>query len=63
VFAITTERRLSHPAIVAISQAARDEVFSNPAAVSIADDQTESSELATPVRSPRMRSRSTKGSA
>lgn len=27
LFAITTERRLSHPAIVAISQAARDEVF------------------------------------
>lgn len=27
LFAITTERRLTHPAIVAISQAARDEVF------------------------------------
>lgn len=29
LFAITTERRLTHPAIVAISQAARDEVFGN----------------------------------
>lgn len=28
LFAITTERRLTHPAIVAISQVARDEVFS-----------------------------------
>lgn len=28
LFAITTERRLTHPAIVAISQAARNEVFS-----------------------------------
>ena len=27
LFAITSERRLSHPAIVAISQTARDEVF------------------------------------
>jgi LysR family transcriptional regulator, transcriptional activator of nhaA len=27
IFAITTERRLTHPAIVAISQTARDEVF------------------------------------
>jgi len=29
LFAITTERRLTHPAIVAISQVARDEVFSD----------------------------------
>jgi hypothetical protein len=31
LFAITTERQLSHPAIVAISQAARSEVFGNDA--------------------------------
>jgi len=34
LFAITTERRLTHPAIVAISQVARDEVFGS--AISIA---------------------------
>ncbi|MCB1943401.1 MAG: hypothetical protein KDI53_15405, partial [Candidatus Accumulibacter sp.] len=28
--AVTTERRLSHPAIVAIIQVARNEVFGNP---------------------------------
>lgn len=38
LFAITTERRLTHPAIVAISQAARDEVFGAAAAtVQVAD--------------------------
>lgn len=31
LYAITTERRLTHPAIVAISQAARDEIFAVPA--------------------------------
>ena len=33
LFAITTERRLTHPAIVAISQAARDEVFGTATAI------------------------------
>lgn len=60
LFAITTERRLSHPAIVAISQAARDEVFTTPAAVSRSDAQTDSGEPGKPARSPRTRSRSTK---
>lgn len=36
LFAITTERRLTHPAIVAISQAARDEVFGTANATTIA---------------------------
>jgi LysR family transcriptional activator of nhaA len=27
IYAITTERRLTHPAVVAISKAARDDVF------------------------------------
>jgi len=30
LYAITTQRRLTHPAVIAISQAARDEVFGNP---------------------------------
>lgn len=31
IYAITTQRRLTHPAIVAVSQVARDEVFGKPA--------------------------------
>jgi LysR family transcriptional activator of nhaA len=60
LFAITSDRRLSHPAIVAISQVARDEVFTTPAAVSRSDAQTDSGEPGKPARSPRTRSRSTK---
>jgi len=30
LYAITTQRRLTHPAVIAISQAARNEVFGNP---------------------------------
>jgi LysR family transcriptional activator of nhaA len=38
LFAITTERRLTHPAIVAISQVARNEVFGDAARSPRADD-------------------------
>ena len=31
LYAITTQRRLTHPAIIAVSQVARDEVFGKPA--------------------------------
>ena len=30
IYAITTQRRLTHPAVIAVSQAARNEVFGNP---------------------------------
>ena len=30
LYAITTQRRLTHPAVIAISQAARNEIFGNP---------------------------------
>lgn len=55
LFAITTERRLTHPAIVAISQVARDEVFgSTSGAARIA--KTTSDDLATkPARQTRRR--------
>lgn len=61
LFAITTERRLSHPAIVAITQVGRDEVFGNatepPPAIRTSDHgQTQA---AAPTRS-RGRPRSTK---
>jgi hypothetical protein len=38
LFAITTERRLTHPAIVAISEAAHNEVFGDAARSPRADD-------------------------
>lgn len=39
LFAITTERRLTHPAIIAISQVARNEVFGNAGLASDRDDR------------------------
>jgi LysR family transcriptional activator of nhaA len=33
LYAITTERRLTHPAIVAVSEAARRDVFGKPDAI------------------------------
>ena len=54
LFAITTERRLSHPAIVAIIQVARDEVFGAATRDPMPDsasDHEQSPIAATPLRS------------
>lgn len=59
LFAITTERRLSHPAIVAISQAARDQIFGEVAGSPSVDHETEADRPPTPARPARPRSRST----
>ncbi len=55
LFAITTERRLSHPAIVAIIQVARDEVFGGSARdPAVAGDRAHSRPLV-PARAARSR--------
>ena len=50
LFAITTERRLTHPAIVAISDAAREEVFGNASGVRPRATKTRKSRPATGSR-------------
>jgi len=55
LFAITTERRLTHPAIVAISQVARDEVFVVAAGIAQVADTAGDSQPAKPTRQTRGR--------
>ncbi|HOL64959.1 MAG TPA: LysR substrate-binding domain-containing protein, partial [Accumulibacter sp.] len=55
LYAITTERRLTHPAIVAISQAARDEIFAVPAGTWSGESSDPDSQAPTPARTGRKR--------
>ncbi|MEF8703293.1 MAG: transcriptional activator NhaR [Candidatus Accumulibacter sp. UW26] len=61
LFAITSDRRLSHPAIVAISQTARDEIFGNLSARADRPPERGAADDGAPAMPPgRRRSRSTK---
>jgi len=55
LFAITTERRLTHPAIVAISQVARDEVFGATTGIAQVADEAGDGQPAKPARQTRGR--------
>ena len=63
LFAITSERRLSHPAIVAISQFARDEIFGPAAPGRNGDGASDEGPQAKPTRTLRQRSRAAKDAA